>query len=434
MTPICIIGLWHQGIVAAAVFAEMGFDVTAVDPDEKAVASLAAGKAPIFEPGLDALIQKGLASRRLRFGSDIPAAARNIRHVWFMHDTPVDENDNPNLDVVFASVEAAAPALAPGSLVVVTAQVPVGTCDEIQRLLALKQPDFTLAYIPENLRLGQAIERFQNPPLPVMGANDPETLARLETLLAPMGVAWKHVNLRTAEMLKHALNAFLGVSICFANELGNLCDGIGANAFHVAEALRLEPRIGAKAMLFPGLAFSGGTLARDMQTLRGLGDHLGVATPMLDGAWESNAGHNSLVIRKLNQALGALQDKPCAIWGLTYKPGTSTMRRSAALEIIADLAQHGARITAHDPMADRAELAALSGFVFKEDPYETARGAHALILLTPWPEYKTLDFKRLRGLMANPLIFDTANAFDAEGLRGLGFTYMDIGRGGILKK
>jgi UDPglucose 6-dehydrogenase len=431
MTPITILGLWHQGIVAAAVFADLGFDVLAADPDAKTIASLCAGKAPIFEPGLDDLLQKGLASGRLRFTSDLAGAVRGRPNVWLMHDTPVDENDRPDTGVVFRAAEAVAPALAVDALVVVTAQVPVGTCDEIHKRLAAAAPHARarIAYIPENLRLGQAIERFRKPALPVMGSDDPAALDRLETLLAPLGVAWKRVGLRTAEMVKHALNAFLGVSICFANELGNLCDEVGANGFHVAEALRLEPRVGPKAMLLPGLGFSGGTLARDMQTLRGLGRRFGLETRLLDGAWEANARQNSLVVRKLSQALGPLRDQPVAVWGLTYKPGTSTLRRSAALAIVGDLVREGVRVTAHDPKADRVELAACSGFTFVEDPYAAVRNARGLVLLTAWPEYQTSDFERIRGLMANPLILDTANALDADRLIRLGFHYLDVGRG-----
>jgi UDPglucose 6-dehydrogenase len=230
-------------------------------------------------------------------------------------------------------------------------------------------------------------------------------------------------------MTKHALNAFLATSICFANELGNLCDEVGADGRRIADVLRLEPRIGSKAMLFPGLGFAGGTLARDMQTLRSLGDELGIETSLLDGAWESNRLQNRLVLRKLKKAFGNLASVRAAVLGLTYKPDTSTLRRSASLEIIADMVRDGMHVSAHDPKADRAEVAAQTGFRFFEDAYRAAEGADVVVLITAWPEYKSLDFRRIRQLMSGSLVIDTANMLDVQELQAAGLTYLDIGRG-----
>ena len=263
-----------------------------------------------------------------------------------------------------------------------------------------------------------------------MGSDDTAVLDKLERLFAPCGVAWQRTDLRTAEMSKHALNAFLAVSICFANEIGNLCDEVGADGHRLAEILRLEPRVGPKAMLFPGLGFSGGTLARDMQTLRRLAAERELDTPLLDGAWSSNQRQNGIVVRRLARVFGgSLQDRHIAVLGLTYKPDTSTLRRSAALEVIADLHRGGARITAHDPKADRAEVGRAAGFEFHEDALEAATGADALVLMTPWAQYETLDFGRARKAMKGNLIFDTANLWSGEKVEAQGFRYLDIGRG-----
>lgn len=428
---VCVLGLWHQGVVAAVCLADFGCDVVAADADGGRVEGLRAGKAPLFEPGLDELLQKGLASGRLTFTTDIAAAVRGRPYVLIMFDTPVDENDRSDLGGVFAAVDAAAPALADGVVVLVTAQVPVGTCDEIAQRIRRARPAlaFGIAYMPENLRLGQAIERFRRPALPVMGSDEPATLDRLERLLAPLGAEWKRVNLRTAEMVKHALNAYLATSITFANELGNLCDEVGADGARIAEVLRMEPRIGPKAMLFPGLGFSGGTLARDLQTLRGLGDGAGIETRLLDGVWEANRAQNRLVLRKLEQAFGRLEGVPVTVLGLTYKPDTSTLRRSAALEIIGDMVRAGMRVTAHDPKADRGELAKHGGFRFVEDAYEAMKGAEALVIITAWGEYRDLDFERAAGLMERRLVIDVNNMYDAAELEKTGFTYLDVGRG-----
>lgn len=430
-SSVAVVGLWHQGIVAAACLADFGYDVLAADVDAEKIEALNEGRAPLFEPGLDELLRKGLDAKRLRFTTDVAGAVKQRANVLVMHDTPVDANDQSDLSVVFQALEAIAPNLADDCLILVTAQVPVGTCDKLSGIIRAKRPNlrFGLVYSPENLRLGQAIERFRHPALPVIGSEEVWALDRVEQLLAPCGVKWERVNLRTAEMAKHALNAFLATSVSFANELGNLCDEVGADGVRLAQVLRLEPRIGAKAMLMPGLGFSGGTLARDMQTLRGLGDRFGIETRMLDGIWESNKHQNELVVRKLKKTLGTLKGVPVTVLGLTYKPDTSTLRRSASLEIIADILGEGAVVTAHDPKADRTEVAAHREFRFVEDVYEAAKGSQAVVIITGWADYKKLDFARMKSVMARPVVIDTNNMLDAAAMEKAGFVYLDIGRG-----
>lgn len=429
--PVAVLGLWHQGVVAAACLADWGLDVRGTDSDAARLDGLTAGKAPLYEPGLDELLRAGLASGRLRFHRDAARTVAGCPVVLVMHDTRVDEQDNSDLTDVIQSVRAMAPGLANDVVVHVTAQVPVGTCDEILRTIRHLRPGITcrVAYSPENLRLGQAIERYRKPPLPVLGSDDPEAIARLEALYAPCGVTWQRTTLRTAEMAKHALNSFLAVSVTFANELGNLCDDVGADGARLAEILRLEPRVGPKAMLFPGLGFSGGTLARDLQTLRRLGDQANIETPMLDGVWSSNRIQNGTVVLRLRKLLGNLYGKTIAVFGLTYKPDTSTLRRSAALEVVADLLKMGARVTAHDPRADRAELAAVQGLVVCASPIDAASGAAAVVLMTPWRDYAALEFGALRSAMSGSLVFDTAGLWKADAVAAAGLEYLDIGRG-----
>jgi len=429
---VAILGLWHQGVVAAACMADWGYDVVAADRDEARIARLSDGKAPLFEPGLDELLRKGLTSGRLRFTSDVPGAVAGRPFVLVMFDTPVDADDRSDLSEIMRTVQVMGPALADGVTIHVTAQVPVGTCDDLAGRIRAARPSlrFGMAYSPENLRLGQAIERFRKPSLPVIGSDDPEVIRALETLYAPCGVKWQSCDLRTAEMGKHALNGFLAISVCFANELGNLCDEVGADGYRLAQILRLEDRIGAKAMLFPGLGFSGGTLARDMQTLRAIGDRSGVDTLLLDGAWQSNQQQNRSVVRRLKALWGGgLQGRRIAVLGLTYKPDTSTLRRSAALEVIAELVRAGAMVSASDPMADRTELALENGFSFHEDALAAARNADALVLMTPWEQYRALDFKAVRHAMKGDVIFDTANFWKVEAVVASGMKYLCIGRG-----
>lgn len=427
-----VIGLWHQGIVGAACLGDFGYSVIAADHDPRKIETLRLGKAPLYEPDLDDLIQRDLLRGRLTFTDDVAGAVRGINDVWLMFDTPVNERDESDLTEIFATVKEIAPNLESDTIILVTAQVPIGTCDQIVALIRACRPGlkFSVAYMPENLRLGQAIERFKRPPLPVIGSDDMGALDRLDQLLGPFGAKWERVSLRTAEMTKHALNGFLAMSITFANELGNLCDEVGADGHRLAEILRLEPRIGPKAMLFPGLGFSGGTLARDLQTLRSLGDQYRVDTPMLDGVQVSNQAQNDMVVRRLNEIFeDKLNGRHITVLGLTYKPDTSTLRRSAALEVIAGLVRAGATVAASDPRADRNELKAYTTFAFFEDPYDAVEGADALVLMTPWKQYKELDFEDIKACMGRPVVFDTANFWSANDLVQHGIEYFDIGRG-----
>ena len=428
---IAVLGLWHQGVVGAACLVDMGHEVVGADPDAERIAQLKRGEAPLFEPGLDALLAKGLASGRLDFVTDYAKAVRGTNSVFVMFDTPVDENDESDLSGIFAAFAAMAPTLEPETVILVTAQVPVGTCDALLEVLRRTAPDCSvaIAYMPENLRLGQAIERFMTPALPVIGCDDAKTFDRLCGILGSLAPEWHQVGLRTGEMVKHALNSFLALSVCFANELGNICDAAGADGKRVGELLRLEPRVGSKAMLLPGLGFSGGTLARDMQTLRRLGRELGVETPLLDGAWRGNEEQNRLVLRKLSRVLPSLRGARIAVLGLTYKPDTSTLRRSAAMAVIADLVRAGATVGTHDPRVDRDELKSHSGFAFHEDPLDAVTGAEALVLMTPWKDYRDLDFQDVKRRMAGVYVLDTAGLWDADRLRQQGFAYDEIGRG-----
>lgn len=436
MEKVCVVGVWHQGAVAAACLADAGYTVVGIDHNKERVDCLNKGEAPLFEPGLDDLLAKAIKSGRLSFTSNIKQGLADVRDIIIAFDTPVDENDEVDLSEIYMTAREMAPYLLPDSVILVTAQVPVGTSDQIAALIRETNPqaDFGIAYSPENLRLGQAIERYKFPPMPVIGADCVETLNRVEKLFSPFLVSWMRMSLRSAEMTKHALNAFLAVSICFANEIGNLCDEVGADAQQIANGLRLEPRIGPRAMLFPGLGFSGGTLARDIKTLQHLGDHVGCETSVIDGAWEANRRQNGLVVQKLLKIFGSLDGLKVGVLGLTYKPDTSTLRRSVAIEIIHDMVSQGAIVKAYDPMADRQDLNHHMEFEFCADAYLAAEGCDVLIVITPWPEFKKLDYKRMRIILKRPLIFDPQNILDPEQLSQMGFVHLGIGRGTSIDK
>lgn len=428
---IAVCGVWHQGAVIAACLGDVGHVVVGADGDHAIISGLAEGRAPLFEPGLNDLLKQTLASGRLQFSTDYAVAVDGADCVFVSFDTPVDENDEIDLSGIVACVENFAPALSDSTGVIVTAQVPIGTCDELAAIIRKHRPNWSgaIGYIPENLRLGQAIERFRKPPLPVLGTNHEELFLQVSEIFAPFEQDWQQVSLRSGEMIKHALNGFLAVSICYANEIGRLCDEYGADGYRVADILRLEPRIGTKAMLRPGLGFAGGTLARDMQTLRRLGRESGLKTELLDGAWNSNTAQNSLLLRKLEKQFGDLSNRTVAVLGLTYKPDTSTLRRSAALSFIKDLLEAGVQVRAHDPMANITEVKERIG----NHVYDTAElainGADALVLMTPWQHYKDLDFTMVKNSMKGTYVLDSASFWNAQTVSENGLKFDDIGRG-----
>ena len=351
-----------------------------------------------------------------------------------MFDTKVDDNDITDLKDIFESIDKFSKSLNDDCIIYNTSQVPVGTNEELEKKILEKNPEitFSIVYSPENLRLGQAIKLYLKPALPVLGSNDERALARLENFLQPFNVEWLKVNLRTAEVLKHALNSYLATTISFANELGNICDEIGADGFEIAKALRLEPRIGDKAMLRPGMGFSGGTLARDVQTLRKIGTLKGINTFLLDGLWETNNYQNKFVIRKLEQIYGDLTDIKITILGITYKPGTSTLRRSVALETIKSLISLGAKISAHDPRADKEEIREIKEIItldFHENVNEAIDKTDAIAVMTAWDDYLDIDWKSFKNKVSNPVLIDCNNLYDHKELTSLGYKYFCIGRG-----
>jgi UDPglucose 6-dehydrogenase len=428
---VCVIGIWHLGSVYSICLADLGYFVVGVDKSLKVVQDLNKCIPPIFEPGLQELLTNNINSGRLSYTTDLSHALKGSSYVLMAFDTPVDENDEVNLSPIFDTGRELAKHLENGSIIIVSSQVPVGTCDQIKLLIKQNNPalDFDVACSPENLRLGQAIECFKNPERIVIGADSSSTLDRVEALFDVIAAPKLRMNLKTAEMTKHALNAFLATSISFANEIANLCDEVGANALKIAAALRSDARIGPKMPLLPGLAFAGGTLARDLKILKNLGESHGCETALINGVLRVNQQQNGLVMRKLQKIYGSVQNLTVGILGLTYKAGTSTLRRSAALEIIRDLTSEGARVKAYDPKASSEEIRLHREFEFCSEPYEVARGSDALVIVTDWPEFKSLDFDLIKSSMNKPVIIDAKNMLDDDQLIKKGFLYTGVGRG-----
>jgi UDPglucose 6-dehydrogenase len=433
---VCVIGLWHLGSVTAACLAEMGYSVIGVDEDATRIAKLNVGTAPLFEPGLDVLLQQGLASGRLRFTTDYADGLRGSSCVWLAYDTTVNERDEVDLKIIIAAAEKIAQDLKEDAVLIVHSQVPVGTCEQIESVVrsgAATRP-FGIACIPENLRLGNALECFRKPAMLVIGSNQEATIDRVEAFCSMLPCRKLRMNLRSAEMTKHAINCYLATCISYINELANLCDAVGANASMVSAALRMDERVSPRAPLLPGgLGFAGATLARDLRALQALGKRVAHPTQLFNAVLEVNEEQKRIVYRRLNALFGSLERLTVGILGLTYKTGTSTLRRSAAIEIARGLKSAGATVKAYDPHAATEELCGEDTVQFCSSADEAAADSSALVIATEWPEFKDLDFAALGARMKHRVLIDTKNLLEPDRLRALGYTYSDIGRGTLLE-
>ena len=404
-------GLWHLGSVVAACLARAGHQVIGIDRDAAVIAALRGGTPPVAEPGLGELLREHAA--RLEFTTD-PAAAARADVAWIAYDTPVDADDRADVELVVGEVARLLPHLRDGAVVIVSSQLPVGS---VARLEAIR-PGLAFACSPENLRLGKAIAVFCDPDRVVVGVRDDAARAVIAELLAPITTRIEWMSVESAEMTKHAINAFLALSVTFANELAAVCERVGADAKQVERGLKTESRIGPKAYLAPGGAFAGGTLARDVAFLTELGARHQLALPLLSGVRPSNEAHKRWALRRLEDRLGSLAGATIAVWGLTYKPGTDTLRRSAAVELCRDLAAAGASVVAWDPAvrALPAELAA--SIALAGDAGGALRGASALVIATEWPELAGVELAGPLATMQRRLVID-ANRFLAKRFAGI---------------
>jgi len=417
-----VLGLWHLGSVTAACCARH-FRVTGLDFDEASIAQLNQGKAPLFEPGLDGLITQGLIARLLSFTTDAKAACAKADVLWLCSDTPVNDDDESDVDAVLAPLRRALPHLPKGALVLISSQLPVGTC----RTLEAEFPQFHFACSPENLRLGKAIEAFEKAERVVVGTRNDTKRALLEELFKPFTAQVLFMRTESAEMVKHALNSFLAVSITFINEIARLCEHTGADAKEVAAGLKSDVRIGPRAYLGPGGPFAGGTLARDVVTLTKLGAAAGESLALIPAIKQSNDHHRGWAFRRLQARLGDLRGKVIAVLGLTYKPDTDTLRRSAAVELIGSLLKAGASVRASDPAVKSLppELAAVS---LATSVADAVNGADAATICTEWPAFRAAPWAELAPTMSSRVFVD-ANRFLEKELKGIaGVEHLSVGR------
>lgn len=425
---VCVQGLWHLGCVTAAGLASIGHRVTGLDAEHGNVENLSLGKAPLYEPGLDELIQQGIAVGNLRFASSAAEAVMDVEVLWVAYDTPVDDDDRADVDFVLDQVKHVLPSLPVGATVVVSSQMPVGSIQCLEEFAAthLADRDLGFAYSPENLRLGKALDVFLNPDRIIVGTRREQDRQRLEQLLLPLKARIEWMTVESAEMTKHAINAFLATSVTFANEIAALCELAGADAKEVERGLKSEQRIGPKAYLSPGGAFAGGTLARDIIFLNLISKREGLKTPLLAAVKPSNDEHKNWARRRLLASFPDLKGKTIAIWGLTYKPGTDTLRRSLAVELCSWLLDQGAVLRVHDPAVTLLPPDWPERVTRCATPAEAINGAVALIVATEWPEYRDVPSSEILPSAGKLLIID-ANRFLANLANVRGVEYAAVG-------
>ncbi|MEK9186273.1 MAG: nucleotide sugar dehydrogenase [Patescibacteria group bacterium] len=422
---IAVVGLWHLGEIYSAGLAELGHTVIGIDTDKQAVKNLNNNTPPLAEPGLQDLLVKNRKAGRLAYTTDFSKIS-DCDAVWLTLDTPIDRTDTARLQSIFKTFGKIAPHLRDGAYVVVSSQMPVGTSGKVKKFLHEKNPriKFEYVYTPENLQLGQAVKSFFEASRIVVGAENESAFETMRAVFGGLNTNIMTMNPTEAEMVKHALNSFLATSLSFTYDIADLCEQVGADIVKISKALRSDPRIGQKAYIDANIGFSGGTLGRDLRFLLAAAVEHGISMPVIAAVMKKNKHRKKIVYEKLEKHLGSIAGKSIAVLGLTYKPGTTTLRRSLALEIVRDLRKMGAKLNLHDPFVKK------TGFI--SDLYETLSGCEAVLVITPWPELFGLDFSRARSLMKEPAIFfDTRNFFHEKeaAIKQAGFKYLGVGRG-----
>ena len=417
---VCVQGLWHLGTVTAACLASLGHQVVGLDFDPPTIAGLKAGKAPLFEPGLDNLVAQGVAAGNLVFTGLAEEAVRGSEVLWITYDTPVDEDDNADTEYVIRRISETLQVVPAEATVLISSQLPVGSVRRLEELASEHFGDrvLTFACSPENLRLGKALEVFLNPDRIVVGVRTERDRERIGRLLHPIGSRIEWMSVESAEMTKHAINAFLATSVVFANEIASVCEVVGADAKEVERGLKSEARIGPKAYLSPGAAFSGGTLARDIAFLNRIGGERRVPTPLLSSVKTSNDEHRQWTKRKLKSLIPSLEGACIAVWGLTYKAGTDTLRRSMAVELCNWLLEEGAQVRVHDPAAEALPLAWKHKVVRASDPLDALEGTQFLVVCTEWPQYREIPPEAVTTVSPNLTVLDPNRFLSPLGASG----------------
>lgn len=432
MSRICVVGTGYVGLVTGTCFADLGNEVTCLDIDPERINKLSAGVMPIYEPGLEQLVKQNVAAGRLSFTTDYHKALEGAEFAFIAVGTPSGNDGEADLNYVKSAAEAIADIVEESILVINKSTVPVGTGDWVAEVIRNRRNgkplNFSVVSNPEFLREGSAISDFMNPDRVVLGSEDKKSADQVAQLYQPLRCTIMITDLRTAEMIKYASNAFLATRISFINEIANICEEMGADVREVALGMGYDRRIG-HAFLDAGLGWGGSCFPKDVKALEHMAVLHGTHPQLLQAVMEINRNQRRRAVMKIRKALKGLNEKNIGILGISFKPNTDDIRDAAAIEMIHLLENEGAHVRAYDPQAMENAAKVLKKVVLCENPYQVAENADALILATEWNEFKQLDFHRVKTLMAHPIILDGRNLWDPALLRSLGFTYMGIGRG-----
>jgi UDPglucose 6-dehydrogenase len=430
---IAVIGTGYVGLVTGACFAEFGVDVTCVDIDAAKIARLTRGEIPIYEPGLEQLVNKNAAAGRIHFTTDLSAAVEQALVIFLAVGTPPRADGSADLSYIEEAARQIARAMNGYKVVVTKSTVPVGTGARVRRIIQEHQPracNFAVVSNPEFLREGAAIDDFMRPDRVVIGSNDEEATAIMRDLYRPLYLIetpFVITTVEAAELTKYAANAFLATKISFINEIANLCERVGADVHDVARAIGMDNRIGRK-FLHAGPGFGGSCFPKDTQALVHIAREYGADAQIVNAVIEVNMRQRRLMVEKIERLLGELKGKEIAVLGLAFKPKTDDMRDAPSVDIINALVAGGARVRAYDPVAMDAARAQLPDITYAADEYATVEGADALVFITEWNQFRALDMERIRGLLRQPKIADLRNIYEPDAMRALGFEYVGVGR------
>ncbi len=433
MSNICVIGTGYVGLVTGVCFADLGNEVQCLDINKDRIDKLNQGIMPIYEPGLEEIVERNIKAKRLFFTTDYETALKDAEFAFIAVGTPSGADGEADLQYVRDAAEKIAEVVDHPIIVVNKSTVPVGTGDWVADTISSKRGsnklDFSVVSNPEFLREGSAIADFTNPDRVVLGSLDREAAEKVARLYDALRAPILITDLRTAEMIKYASNAFLATRISFINEIANICDELGADVREVAKGMGLDKRIG-HSFLDAGLGWGGSCFPKDVKALAHMAVLHNTQPQLLQAVMDINRNQRRRVVYHLRKVLGgSLNGKVIGVLGLSFKPNTDDMREAPGTEIIHLLINEGATVKGYDPQAMENAARELPNVKLCADPYQTAEGADALVLATEWNEFKQLDFEKVYQLLRTPVLVDGRNLWDSKYLRGLGFTYFGVGQG-----
>lgn len=429
---IAVIGSGYVGLVAGACLAENGNDVMSVDKDAAKIRGLHRGRIPIYEPGLEELVKRNRAERRLTFTTDLAKAVRASQIIFIAVGTPTGEDGSADLTHVLDVARDIGKAMTGYRVIVDKSTVPVGTSEKVREIVAKHTTHpFSVVSNPEFLKQGAAIEDFMKPDRVVIGAEDPRSAEIMRELYAPFtrtGAPIMMMDCASAELCKYAANAMLATRISFMNEVANVCEVVGADVDQVRRAVASDRRIGP-AFLFPGVGYGGSCFPKDVKAMLRFAAAKHYDFEILKAVERVNERQKVRLLAKMKQHFGSLKGKRVAVWGLAFKPKTDDMREAPAVPLIQALIEAGASVTAYDPEAVKVARGIFGNRIeYASKSYDAAEGADALAIVTEWHEFREPDWTKIRKTMKTPAIFDGRNIYNPEQLRGLGFTYYSMGR------